>query len=186
MRYSLAMVCKWEMSVESALKVASRYEISIKIASQLENDRSSLGHTWGDIGWYIQVDNNTEGERRFVMLHCMWHKKQGSQATYFRLMNTGIINAVISRTEHAVKLSRCNYYSARIQFQWIRLINNICTLMFMAIEIMVKANLKEFEKRFFGLRHQLKSELLWRNIPVEAIIIIGITNIITYILWSLN
>ena len=36
--------------------------------------------------------------------------------------------------------------------------------------MMVKANLKELEERFFGLRHQLKSELLRRNIPVEAIL----------------
>ena len=60
-----------------------RYEISIKIVN------------WKMLGRYlgipeeklaaIQVDNNTEEERRFVMLHT-WHQAQGSQATYFSLM----------------------------------------------------------------------------------------------------
>ena len=33
----------------------------------------------------IQVDNNSEEERRFVMIHT-WHQQEGSQATYLRLM----------------------------------------------------------------------------------------------------
>ena len=60
-----------------------RYEISIKIVSW-----KMIGRLLGipeETLAAIQVDNNTEDERRFVMLHT-WHKKQGSQATYFRLM----------------------------------------------------------------------------------------------------
>ena len=60
-----------------------RYEISIKIISW-----KMIGRLLGipeETLVAIQVDNNTEDERRFVMLHT-WHKKQGSQATYFRLM----------------------------------------------------------------------------------------------------
>ena len=60
-----------------------RYEISIKIVN------------WKMVGYYlgvpeeqlaaIQVDNNTEQERRVALLNT-WHQAQGSQATYLSLM----------------------------------------------------------------------------------------------------
>ena len=60
-----------------------RYEISVKIVH------------WKMVGRYIgipeeklaaiQVDNNSEEEQRFVMIHT-WHQQLGSQATYLSLM----------------------------------------------------------------------------------------------------
>lgn len=62
---------------------AIRYEIAIKITNW-----KMIGHSL-DISCQtlhdIQVENETEEERRVVLLNT-WHKQQGRKATYYRLL----------------------------------------------------------------------------------------------------
>ena len=60
-----------------------RYEISVKIVKWKMIGRL-LGISEEKLA-AIQVDNNTEDERRVVMLNT-WHQKHGSQATCLSLM----------------------------------------------------------------------------------------------------
>jgi hypothetical protein len=60
-----------------------RYQISVKTVNWKMVGRS-LGISEEKLA-AIQVDNNTEEERRVIMLHT-WHQGQGNQATYLSLM----------------------------------------------------------------------------------------------------